>query len=379
MTSAAALYYPYIHFRDEAWVKQAALYWDNVARIVPGGYGERLHDGDVVKALRDEAGVVLDREPEHHVVETVSEELCRVIDAHADALAQHFSPDPFGGGDASRLAYIYHSKMDDVLVDKLLGTGLGTFRRSEGDADDEWLGVHQKIGQAYMTALASSLASRGELSVVSDDPRFAVAGCGFPVRQLFDNLIEDDSPLEAVVGERAESMLGVAAIERVLPQNLDGVTVEEIVEFRRESVLERARYRDAISAATDHLEEVRDAEALRQHLEASGAQIDAAVKELEGKMNRLLGDSAIGVIGVSKDVPELMAAALAGLGITMANPFVAAVGLSFNAFRAIREGRRENEILREQPYAYLVALREEFGMTGTLERLRTGARKLILG
>jgi hypothetical protein len=94
VTSAAALYYPYIHFRDEAWVKQAALYWDNVARIVPGGYGERLHDGDVVKALRDEAGVVVDREPEDHVVETVSEELCRFVDAHADALAQHFSPDP---------------------------------------------------------------------------------------------------------------------------------------------------------------------------------------------------------------------------------------------------------------------------------------------
>jgi hypothetical protein len=27
------LYYPFIHFRDEAWLKLGALYWDDVSRI----------------------------------------------------------------------------------------------------------------------------------------------------------------------------------------------------------------------------------------------------------------------------------------------------------------------------------------------------------
>ena len=30
-----ALYYPYIHFPDAAWLKTAILFWDRVARIVP--------------------------------------------------------------------------------------------------------------------------------------------------------------------------------------------------------------------------------------------------------------------------------------------------------------------------------------------------------
>lgn len=32
------LYYPYIHFRDEKWMKIAALYWPRMARVVPHGF-----------------------------------------------------------------------------------------------------------------------------------------------------------------------------------------------------------------------------------------------------------------------------------------------------------------------------------------------------
>jgi hypothetical protein len=35
------LYYPFIHFRDEAWLKLSALYWDDVTRIVPKSYAPR--------------------------------------------------------------------------------------------------------------------------------------------------------------------------------------------------------------------------------------------------------------------------------------------------------------------------------------------------
>src|SRR2546430_11603576 len=31
------LYYPFIHFRDEGWLKLTALYWDGMRRIVPVG------------------------------------------------------------------------------------------------------------------------------------------------------------------------------------------------------------------------------------------------------------------------------------------------------------------------------------------------------
>jgi hypothetical protein len=38
MESYQALYYPYVHFKNDAWVKLSALYWDKLKRIVPEGY-----------------------------------------------------------------------------------------------------------------------------------------------------------------------------------------------------------------------------------------------------------------------------------------------------------------------------------------------------
>jgi hypothetical protein len=63
----------------------------------------------------------------------------------------------------------------------------------------------------------------------------------------------------------------------------------------------------------------------------------------------------------------------------MTNPFVAGAGIAFNAYRAVRDKRRENDALLEQPYAYLVSMQEQLGMTGFLDRLRVGGRRLLLG
>jgi len=379
MSSEIALYYPYIHFQEDAWVKQAALYWDKVSRIVPEGYEHKLHDSDVVKKLKEKDDAIIDRTPSHTVVRSVSQELLYVLNTYGDALQAHLSPDSYLDSDSSSLAYIYHTKMDHELVDALVHTGLGTFRDWRGDGDTEWLGVHPKVGHAYMTALASSMGSRGSLSVVSDNPHFAVAGCGFPIRQLFANLIEvDDAHLDAIPGAQAKSALGIAAIERVLPADIDSVPIEKIIEFRRESIKERARYREAVANATANLADITDSDALRDHLEVSGAQIHASVEKLEGKMNSLLGDTALSVVGVSKDLPQLATVAITALGISVANPFVAAAGFAFNMFNAVRDKRRENDELREQPYAYLVALRETVSLTGFLDRVRVGARKLLL-
>jgi len=46
MTNYSGLYYPFIHFKDEAWLKLTALYWDQMVRIVPKKY--ELHDSDTV-------------------------------------------------------------------------------------------------------------------------------------------------------------------------------------------------------------------------------------------------------------------------------------------------------------------------------------------
>ncbi len=48
MVTYFGLYYPFIHFKDEGWLKLTALYWDGMKRIVPSG--ARLRDSDEVNA-----------------------------------------------------------------------------------------------------------------------------------------------------------------------------------------------------------------------------------------------------------------------------------------------------------------------------------------
>ena len=52
------LYYPFVHIRDDDWLKLAALYWPEVRRLVPSGYPKRDSETARVfaaeKILRDE-------------------------------------------------------------------------------------------------------------------------------------------------------------------------------------------------------------------------------------------------------------------------------------------------------------------------------------
>lgn len=49
MSSSFALYYPWLQFRDDNWLKLALLSWDNIARIRPQAVRERERDSELVR------------------------------------------------------------------------------------------------------------------------------------------------------------------------------------------------------------------------------------------------------------------------------------------------------------------------------------------
>jgi hypothetical protein len=57
-----AVYYPYIHIRDQRWLKVAALYWPRMVGIVGPDYPTR--NSQLLDILRDELGFILDEPPE---------------------------------------------------------------------------------------------------------------------------------------------------------------------------------------------------------------------------------------------------------------------------------------------------------------------------
>src|SRR3974390_3547869 len=82
--SYAGLYYPFIHFKDERWVKPSAFYWDRMARITPMEYTRQ--DSDAVKAL----GSFIENLPPSYVSPTFGQRFVAFVSEHGQALRQRY-------------------------------------------------------------------------------------------------------------------------------------------------------------------------------------------------------------------------------------------------------------------------------------------------
>jgi hypothetical protein len=91
------LYYPFIQFRNDSWLKLAALYWDRIGRIVPPGY--ELQDPDTVLRLQGELGFVTNLAPSDEAMDGVSREFLRLMADHGPELSELYS---VRGGTPSR-------------------------------------------------------------------------------------------------------------------------------------------------------------------------------------------------------------------------------------------------------------------------------------
>src|SRR2546427_7238725 len=136
MAPYQALYYPFIHFKTDAWVKMAALYWDKLGRIVPDEY--ETHDSDTVKDL---GSFVVNLPPfvanpafDDAFLEFIADYGSK-LQAYRLSLKDTWQllpeeqrpPKPGGpSGNDARLGYIYHQKMSPHVYDALNQSGLAS-------------------------------------------------------------------------------------------------------------------------------------------------------------------------------------------------------------------------------------------------------------
>ena len=91
------LYYPFIQFRSDSWLKLAALYWDRIGRIVPPGYVSQ--DSDTVRRLQDELGFITNLTPSGAETDSVSSEFLELLAERGPELFDLYGiqgPDPSG-------------------------------------------------------------------------------------------------------------------------------------------------------------------------------------------------------------------------------------------------------------------------------------------
>jgi hypothetical protein len=88
MPTTAGLYYPWMHFQSDEWLKLAILTWDNIARVRPLGIDDR--DSEVVKKVRDMSDFVIELTPSERDLLEVEAAVAEVLDVYRDQLLPRY-------------------------------------------------------------------------------------------------------------------------------------------------------------------------------------------------------------------------------------------------------------------------------------------------
>lgn len=385
------LYYPFIHVRDEAWLKLSALYWDDMTRIVPKSYTPR--DTRDVRALED-AGVLKRIDPASYE-EPVGELFSLLLERHSHKLAARYdvtqrdawpeNRERFGIGlsvartPPSSLAFIHGSKLEPALTEQLLKRKLALPSR-----DRRWLGMHPAIVRAYMLALAAEIANRRGLQPVSDNVTHlsAVASCTVEdlAKSLFGDLnLVKKRPTRAASAKAldvTEERVAFVTLRAALPQRLDAVPIKRILELRRD-------HADARLAFHAYVEDVRrqlatgkivDAEALDEHIRLEyDKRLKPALTELSRGLRSLGVGTFLGTFGVAVALPvgsmlsisPSAALALAGAGVGI-------------AALSQRQQGSARALVKASPASFLLVTGQLRPRT-LVERLTHGLRRFSLG
>ncbi|WP_369253803.1 DUF6236 family protein [Streptomyces sp. R35] len=362
MLQRIGLYYPYVNFRDEQWLKTAALYWPQLARIVPDRFP--VTDSDTARALTAELDFVVPVEPSSSAL-GVSSVFLDVIAAYADDLRQRYGwavaePQPPGR------AYLHWGEVAPDVREALFAADLAVPSRgtrfSEPGVDD-WVGMDPALVWVYKCALSEEVARRGDFVPTTDQAAAHAASHGWDAERVADALLDRTSelrePREALSGDLAD-VVGMLAVRIVVPEELDAVPVGKIVELRRRHKDEFDTFNREVTAAAadlrEHLADVTLPTAIDRYVSMEvGRRFERPLEELRRAMRGLGIDTAFSAANLKFAVPATLAGMAGGV---YAGPLVStATGVTFALAGLARTATGERQALRaSSPSAYLLSV-----------------------
>jgi hypothetical protein len=371
MNTYQALYYPFIHFKDDGWVKLTALYWDELGRIVPNGYP--THDSDTVKAL---GSFVKDFPPDWENPE-FGKSFATFIAMYGPKLKGKYAlslshswpalpeaqrpPKPGGpSGNNPRLGYIHYKNIDEDVYGILKESGLA----STDDRGENWIGMHPRLAWVYMTALAEQIAGERGRRPLTDETRDHMALSGLSTERLAHALLEDVSLVDAMPTEtEIETMLVSVAFQAIVPKDLAGLSVDKVLEFREKYPNERESFQSAVAGllkGTEWLKSISDRNVLEERLHDEYDKIWATkLKELREKLNDVGIDTMLICFNMKAMLPAGVAGAAAACALPL-NPIAAgAAGLALGAIPVLRDKRKSAvDALKASPVSYLYRMEQ---------------------
>lgn len=429
------LYYPWIRFYDDAWVKLATLYWDKLGRIVPPSSDDyyRPLDSDTVRQLIDELGFIENFKPSNDDIEAVTRMFVALLRRHRNTLIEEYSlalqtdwlKDPANvilvrnayadwaqilvhGSNPSRKltrnhdipkfdpssefdpssAYI-SADLSYFLYEELHSMGLAEQVIDEQSAR-EWVALHPTLAFIYMEALASQMASVRQFYPVTDNIRDHLAASGYTLERLTQALLPSNDNLPHLARASLESyeigqQMATIALRSILPHDIASLPIKKIIQLRRQHRTELTTFQTHIHdfvASMGKLQEINDPGALKAHLEVEYEKtLKPELEDLRKCLKSLAIDTVTGIMNVRVMLPALITSVGSLMHLAPINPIVAGTGaVVFSAFPVIREKQKEaKQEMLSSPAAYLLYVQEGLEPATIASQVAQYARRFILG
>ncbi|MFE5583803.1 DUF6236 family protein [Kitasatospora sp. NPDC056531] len=400
--SSIALYYPWMHFQDDNWLKLALLTWDRVARMRP--LQTRDGDEELVHRLKAETDFIVETAPSPTILGEVADTFLEILGTDLERVRAYYglAPSSSGGDWPDRRRYAADwfmfepppsqgpwqpeyepvpggfllpipvegpgTKIASRLGDQLAWSGLGERRSS-------WIGLHPKLGSIYLAVLADAVARSEFLLPATDDLRVhhAIGATDRLTGLLFDQ----DVRVPAL--EDVESAYVSLALRTVIePASLDQTPVAKLIRFREDHRAELVAFQEHVAGLAPKLQAIAQVE----RLETAVAHLDSLYKsatkpqldELRRALRGLGIESSAGAMAQKVDLTAaggtlLGGVAAAGGQLAVAGAAVAVTLVPYVASKA----RARNQQVRSSPVAYLLAADRTLNGRALLRAPRPGA------
>lgn len=366
-----ALYFPYIHVRDEDWLKSAALYWPSVRRLVPAGYPK--HDSPTAHAFA-QAGVLIDEDPEQFST-LIGWDLVEYLHANADELSARYhvsrvdaegweshesrypsdpSPGPRG------LGWIHVTKFAPRALETLEEQGIAIRGRDNGShfgRGRDWIGLHPHLAGAYMTALAGKVSDAAHFQPLTDQHELNRA---IPTTDASDALRLLTGAIDETSREASDDAMAayvMLAVEVVRPVDLASVPAETIVKCREDLQDELETFRTYVERQVQDLVAIAATPSERRRAQAFTAHVQRTVERPLAKLEKGLALHHIPSARSTLLASSYSAPLLVGIGLdyAAANATVTAGGSVASAFGLAWWGvARQRAAARSSPRTWCV-------------------------
>lgn len=262
------LYYPSIRIEDGAWLRNAILYWDKVASIVPGfsyDEGNSIEVEYLKNAEIYEPVYPADMQDD----ERLCKEFCKQVKKNLEQ-RRHFS-------DKQRTSRVHIDKMamsneNIVHIEKTPGSILD-YLLEEGIAkrncDGPWINMSERDANIYMATLAKYLAKIHKNTEIGTDDSTKFL---FPyVTQRSKNEFDKQVYLNI-------------AMQNILPMPNENTSIQDIIDFRNQYKSQLSFFRRRIDMFQWSLSICKSVEEIQDRTEAFRLEIEKDIVEIEELM-----------------------------------------------------------------------------------------------